>query len=153
MKIEWDNNERYPRNRGTDGEGLIASYETLDDEDQRTINLDFIFYADDSIQDCKLSQLCQTIGSLIHNHLGSAKEEFDLQCPNCKNEGKTSEDQPPILHMEWTPVFRPIKQVGGTLVHLHFDKAFDIPENSRDPHFHCSSCEHEWPVPSYLTIT
>ncbi len=73
MKIEWDNRNLNAHNRGTDGHGLVAWYDTLGKAGE-IVHLGFHFYTDrlseDEIDGLQLAELSQKIGDLIHEHLG-----------------------------------------------------------------------------------
>ena len=70
MTIEWDSDESALANRGSDGAGLVASYDLLGIE-ERVAVLEFHYYVGDevSLDDGKLSKLAQEIANLIHLRL------------------------------------------------------------------------------------
>ena len=70
MQIDWDNHDGSTRNRGTDGEGVIATYDMHGSEGQRIVHLDFHVYLEEDVQGRQLSHLCRAISTLIHKHLG-----------------------------------------------------------------------------------
>ncbi len=73
MNIDWDNHEASRNNRGTDGHGLVAWYDTLG-PDGEIVHLGFHFYidplAEPRLTGAQLTELSQKIGDLIHEHLG-----------------------------------------------------------------------------------
>lgn len=79
-------------------------------------------------------------------------KEFELKCPNCGNDGRSSDSEKQIQHLEWIPVFRTVEGVVGKTVFLDFDNYQDIPEEAKDPHFFCLMCKHEWPAVDGLTM-
>jgi hypothetical protein len=73
MGIEWDSHPVSHRNRGTDGEGLIAHYDALGPkEKEKVVRFEFHFFLEPEgeVQGAQLAQLSQEIGDLIHKHLG-----------------------------------------------------------------------------------
>lgn len=72
MEIEWDNNDASTRNRGTDGNGVIAYYDVFGSGDAKIVHLNFHFYVedDDEVSGKRLAHLSRAISTLIHKHLG-----------------------------------------------------------------------------------
>ena len=78
MEIDWDNHDGSTRNRGTDGHGVVAQYDVIEDEEAsreegpQVVHLNFHFYADgdERVKGRQLSHLCRAINTLIHKHLG-----------------------------------------------------------------------------------
>jgi len=84
MGIDWDNHESSTRNRGTDGEGLIAHYDVIGEEEgQNILHLGFHYYVDgdESIDGRKLAHLSRAVGALIRKHLGAAP--VPKKCVKC----------------------------------------------------------------------
>jgi len=74
MEIDWDNHESSTRNRGTDGEGLIAHYDVIGKkEGQQIVHLGFHYYIEDDepVDGRKLAHLSRAVGALIRKHLGA----------------------------------------------------------------------------------
>ena len=80
-------------------------------------------------------------------------KKFELKCPNCGNDGKTSDANRQIQHLEWMPVFRTVEGVEERTVFVDYDNYQDMPEGAKDPHFFCQDCQHEWPCPDGLTMS